>query len=706
METDKPQNATQSAPSPSCKYEAFISYRHLPRDEEVAQKIQKAIEGFRLPKSIARPDGRDPQRLGKCFRDADELTVGPSLPAAINDALATSSCLIVVCSPETAESRWVRCEIDTFASMHGTDRIFTVLASGTSQESIPDILRPAVDPLSGGSGKPTAASPLAADLRASKSRSKQQAEMLRLIAAVAGCDYDDLRRRDDARWRKRVATGGTVATLVLALVIALGAQAHSSRIDALIAESQQLAAVSSEQMSRGERMQAIQTALDALPSSAAERERPLVPEAQSALEAALEANPDPTTVWRPSFVVDAPARIARFVADPSADWVAILDESGSVGIYSLKTGRSLRSIDLHELASDPEQLDVDEWTIVTAGPDRLVVANREGAGSIACFDAASGSILWQHEDAVISSISVSDDGSELALFSVAPEEGIIAGLVDAQTGDALAWTALENPGFLAFPIFLPSILDGDAQRACLATGGSIVVADFHTATMKTELISDMMAWSVKPNGDTVLVALSHPSSKMSPLNLYAELTAASFLDASITWTARSSYSYSAVGKPYQSESVTGDPRIWGLLKAGGEAAVAWSTGATIHVSSLADGHDLATYDFMSAIVGTGIIPTTDGNDILYIATADGTLDVRLTELDESVHSNTLRKVIPYTINDAIMQQQQEAELLAIMQALDQPERLVVYHQDTEVQAEPHEYGLDELLALAREVLSE
>lgn len=696
--------ASQSAPS-SYKYEAFISYRHLPRDEEVARKVQRAIEGFRLPKGAMRTGEQGSRKLGKCFRDADELAASPSLPASIHEALAQSRCLIVVCSPDAAESPWVQREIEAFAALHGTARIFPVLASGTSQESIPPAMRPAENPLRlRGSDQSTAASPLAADLRATGSRGKQRAETLRLIAAVAGCSYDDLRRREAARNRKRVATGAAMATLVLALIIALGAQACSSRADALAAESEQLAAASTEQLARGERMQAIQTALSALPSSAAGLERPLVPAAQAALEAALEVNPDPTTIWRPSFVIDAPAPIACFVADPSADWAATLDETGSIGIYSLETGRGLRSIDLRGISSSPEQLDVGEWTIAAAGPDRVVAANRQGNGAMACFDAASGDMLWQHEAAVVSSLSVSDDGSQVALFTVAPEEGIVAGLVDAATGDALAWAELDNPAFLDFPFFLPSCLDG--AKACLATGGTLVIADFESATMEAFQMNDMMAWSAQAEGGIAVIASSHPTTERSPQSVVAEVSAIDLAEGSIGWTDRASYDYVAVGEPYRAITITGDPHAWGFLRAGGEPAVAWSAGSTLHVSLLADGHDAASYDFPSPIVGTGITPTTDGNDTLCMATADGTLDARLIGVAEAAHGNAFREAIPYTIGSAIMQWQHGTELLAIMQALDQPQRLVVYHQDSDVQAEPREYGLDELIALAHETLGE
>lgn len=126
------QNATTYT-NPS-DYAAFISYRHLPRDAEVACEVQRAIEEYRLPQHVARADApaqtashtdgmpaetaasnndtgseqprnalRSP-KLGKCFRDEDELAASHSLPDSIREALAASRTLVVICSPETQES--------------------------------------------------------------------------------------------------------------------------------------------------------------------------------------------------------------------------------------------------------------------------------------------------------------------------------------------------------------------------------------------------------------------------------------------------------------------------------------------------------------------------------------------------------------------------------------------------------------------------
>ena len=59
------------------KYDAFISYRHCLPDSEIASRLQKKLESFRLPKDIAKKTGRT--RLNSVFLDETELSVSDDL---------------------------------------------------------------------------------------------------------------------------------------------------------------------------------------------------------------------------------------------------------------------------------------------------------------------------------------------------------------------------------------------------------------------------------------------------------------------------------------------------------------------------------------------------------------------------------------------------------------------------------------------------
>lgn len=52
------------------KYDAFISYRHYPKDMKIAQKLQKMLEGDIIPAK----SGIEKRRLRIC-RDENEFSV-------------------------------------------------------------------------------------------------------------------------------------------------------------------------------------------------------------------------------------------------------------------------------------------------------------------------------------------------------------------------------------------------------------------------------------------------------------------------------------------------------------------------------------------------------------------------------------------------------------------------------------------------------
>ena len=104
------------------KYFAFISYNH--EDEEWAIWFQHEMEHYHLPITL---NGHDdlPKVFRPVFRDTDELKAG-NLPEQIYNALASSSYLVVICSPNSSKSEWVNKEIIEFIEIgknKGVDNI-------------------------------------------------------------------------------------------------------------------------------------------------------------------------------------------------------------------------------------------------------------------------------------------------------------------------------------------------------------------------------------------------------------------------------------------------------------------------------------------------------------------------------------------------------------------------------------------------------
>lgn len=225
-----------SAPRAAPRYWAFISYSH--RDEAVAKRLQRRLETYRLPRKLVGrngPAGPVPARVRPLFRDRDELHAGADLKAHVQQALAASRWLIVVCSPDAARSPWVEREIVEFKRLHGEHRVLALIAAGEpyasrlpgreAEECFPNALRHALDER----GEPCGAAlePIAADLRAHGDGPKRAP--LKLLAGIVGVGFDELVRRDAARrtrWLAAVAAGSLAGMAVLTVLTVLALRAR------------------------------------------------------------------------------------------------------------------------------------------------------------------------------------------------------------------------------------------------------------------------------------------------------------------------------------------------------------------------------------------------------------------------------------------------------------------------------------------------
>jgi hypothetical protein len=99
----------------SHRYGAFISYRHTDPDRQWAKWQHSKLETYRVPKRLVASGA--PGRVGRVFRDEEELSASADLTQRIDEALAGARLLIVVCSPRTPESRWVNEEVKRFQAL-------------------------------------------------------------------------------------------------------------------------------------------------------------------------------------------------------------------------------------------------------------------------------------------------------------------------------------------------------------------------------------------------------------------------------------------------------------------------------------------------------------------------------------------------------------------------------------------------------------
>lgn len=206
---------------PTRRFSAFISYSSA--DAGFARRLHRRLETYRLPRRLTAGDvAAAPQRLKPLFRDVDDLTASHDLSAAVREALAQSDYLIVVCSPRTVASEWVGREIEYFRAVHGDGNILAALIEGDPTTSFPPAL------LRTAAGK--AVEPLAADFR--KESGFRRLGMLKLVAALADVELDQLVQRDAQRTTRRIALAAVASVAVLVMMMALGWMTLEARADA------------------------------------------------------------------------------------------------------------------------------------------------------------------------------------------------------------------------------------------------------------------------------------------------------------------------------------------------------------------------------------------------------------------------------------------------------------------------------------------
>lgn len=198
------------------KYHAFISYSS--DDKRTALWLRKKLENHSIPKEfIGQPlsDGSTlKKRLRPIFRDRDELAGSTDLGDSIQNALANSRCLIVLCSPSSARSKWVNQEIIEFRKLDQNQKILPLILNGEpnattivdrdrDEECFPPALRSPSEPLAG-------------DLR--KEGDGKERGMLKILAGITQLDFNDLyRRHQRAQQKKRILIGIITSMIILAL---------------------------------------------------------------------------------------------------------------------------------------------------------------------------------------------------------------------------------------------------------------------------------------------------------------------------------------------------------------------------------------------------------------------------------------------------------------------------------------------------------
>lgn len=175
------------------KYFAFISYNS--KDNRRAKALQRTMEWWRLPASLRKEKELERRPMRKVFFAPSEIQLG-DLTEELKARLRASRYLIVVCSPNSAKSDWVRQEIEYFIELGRKENIYFFIIKGepNSPDEEKECFNPAI--------KRNFDNPLAADVNYkvfSLSYLNRQRAYVQLISTLLGIEFDSLWRRHRRR---------------------------------------------------------------------------------------------------------------------------------------------------------------------------------------------------------------------------------------------------------------------------------------------------------------------------------------------------------------------------------------------------------------------------------------------------------------------------------------------------------------------------
>lgn len=197
----------------------FISYNH--KDVKWAQWLQKRLEWYRLPTEIHN-EFSDSRYIRPVFRDRDTLTSGV-LNDALRNNLEASKYLVVLCSPNSAQSEWVSDEVKLFIEMGRLDNIVPFIVDGSPQNyGRSDISHPLI-----GECFPLALRQWNTDhpdknllgiAVTDDGKTNKEKAFIRLVAHLLGIGFDTLWQRHKRYIRRLISSLTIVAVVALALV--------------------------------------------------------------------------------------------------------------------------------------------------------------------------------------------------------------------------------------------------------------------------------------------------------------------------------------------------------------------------------------------------------------------------------------------------------------------------------------------------------
>ena len=176
---------------------AFISYSH--KDVKEAKWLHKHLEYYKLPNDIFNEYDETTRYLRPIFRDKEDIGTGV-LKSELRKELEVSKYLIIICSPNSAQSLYVSQEAQVFIDLGRIDHIIPYIIDGVpnskdEKECFPKSLINHIEKF-----------PNDELLGANINEVGRQKAFIRVVSSLLSVEFDTLWKRHKREQKKRVFT--------------------------------------------------------------------------------------------------------------------------------------------------------------------------------------------------------------------------------------------------------------------------------------------------------------------------------------------------------------------------------------------------------------------------------------------------------------------------------------------------------------------
>ncbi|MBQ3245055.1 MAG: toll/interleukin-1 receptor domain-containing protein [Bacteroidaceae bacterium] len=198
------------------KYYAFISYNS--KDTKWGKRLQRKLEGYKMPATLCSEHGWERKPIKPVFFAPADIGIGV-LDEELKARLRASRNLIVICSPNSAKSKWVGEEIAYFHSLGRTANIHFFIVDGipNSSDSATECFNPVVKEL----GIPEI---LGANIHEKNYRwpwMNRQRAYVQLVTTLLGVEFDSIWKRHKRLLVNKILLSATLFIAVLAVLFAV-----------------------------------------------------------------------------------------------------------------------------------------------------------------------------------------------------------------------------------------------------------------------------------------------------------------------------------------------------------------------------------------------------------------------------------------------------------------------------------------------------